>query len=177
MNKVAEGQRREKIFPFIPLASAGMGGCELAVAGGCAACLALQTTMAAASAAASLKQRGCVWAECSYSRRSLTSQDAAKYLLWKCWSQGFSLHLRAVSRQVILGAYQLPSCPSHQEWAGIFQVLISELVRRWQAWYCNRLIRRGWCWVPGGMIPGDPQRMTPNTVVCGFKTEPFLQYF
>lgn len=64
--------------------------------------------MAAASVPASLKQRGWVWTECSSSRRSLTSQDAVKSLLWKCRSQGFSLHLRAVSRRVILGAAILP---------------------------------------------------------------------
>lgn len=97
-------------------------------------------------------------------------------ILWYCWSQHFTLRLRAVSGQLILGAYQLPPCPSHRDWAGTFRYWACEKAANLvlQQTDLQRLVSDT---VPGGMISSDPQRMTSNNVLCGLEIEPFVQYF
>lgn len=81
LNNVAEGQRREKILLLIPLTSGGRGHGSWQRLRGCTACPALQAMVAAPSLAAHLKLGV---SDCSCSRRSLTTQETVKSLLWKC---------------------------------------------------------------------------------------------
>lgn len=94
---------------------------------------ALQTMPTAA--VASLSWQGCLWAGCGYSRRSLTTQDAVKCPLWSA-EVGVFLCVRAVSRWVIPPG--LDRDLSHPYLWDCEKV---------EAWYCNRLLSRGWCQV------------------------------